>query len=169
MGRPKIFRIVRNLPEKNLFIPQNESIQHPPIPVENLTIVEFEALRLKHYEGLNQVSCARKMSISQSTFSRILEAAHKKITLALVEGRGIHVIGGNYNMRELFLGYGCSDCLYEWKTDLEGTYNEEDLNDETLKELLPLSPDIICPKCESKNVFRLKREIFKSSMGNRKM
>jgi len=44
-----------------------------------LTLAEFEAMRLKHYINLNQQNSAQSMGISQPTFSRVLDAAHKKI------------------------------------------------------------------------------------------
>ena len=52
---------------------------------------EMEALRLKNMEGLDQTACADKMTISQSTFQRILNAAYKKISAALIEGKAIKI------------------------------------------------------------------------------
>lgn len=56
-----------------------------------LSLDELEAIRLKHVEGLQQIGSAKKMGISQSTFHRILDRAHKKISTALVLGKAIKV------------------------------------------------------------------------------
>lgn len=162
MGRPKVFRIVRDLPAENFFMPQSIPINNMPRIVENLTIVEFEALRLKHYEKLKQEACAEKMDVSQSTFSRILRSAHEKITNALVDGIPIHVSGGRFNIKEVFLGYGCTDCMNEWKITVDPDIEMENISRSKLEELLPLESDVSCPKCDSSNVYRLKRDLIKS-------
>lgn len=53
---------------------------------------ELEALRLADVLDLSQTESATKMGVSQSTFQRMLAAAHKKAATALVEGRGINLI-----------------------------------------------------------------------------
>lgn len=100
-------------------------------------------MRLKHYLGLNQKAAAERMGVSQPTFSRILESAHQKNTLALLEGKEIKVYGGNFDYKLSFKGYGCLNCNYEW----------EDLN---------ASKDgkINCVKCNSKNVYFFVRELI---------
>lgn len=52
---------------------------------------EVEALRLKHVKGFSQVECASEMETSQSTFQRILQSAHKKISRGIIEGRAIRI------------------------------------------------------------------------------
>jgi predicted DNA-binding protein (UPF0251 family) len=56
-----------------------------------LHIDELEALRLKNLENLNQMRCAKKMKVSQSTFQRILVSAYRKIAAALVRGKAIRI------------------------------------------------------------------------------
>ena len=56
-----------------------------------LTIDEFEAIRLKDYEDLDQTAAAKKMNISQPTFARLLDTARKKVAQALTEGRILQV------------------------------------------------------------------------------
>ncbi len=48
---------------------------------------ELEALRLADFEGFYQEECAKRMGISRSTFSRILQSAHKKVADALLHGK----------------------------------------------------------------------------------
>ena len=57
-----------------------------------LNIDEMEAIRLCDLEDLEQIKCAKKMKISQSTFQRILASAHQKIAQALIGGRAIKII-----------------------------------------------------------------------------
>ncbi|MFX1480137.1 MAG: DUF134 domain-containing protein [Promethearchaeota archaeon] len=111
MGRRRHRRWVSQ-PPSNLYF-SNEA---PPTEDSIiLTIAEFEAMRLKHYVGLNQKVAAEKMGVSQPTFSRILESAHRKNTLALIEGKMIKIYGGDVDYRISFVGYGCLDCNYEWE------------------------------------------------------
>jgi len=57
----------------------------------DLKVDELEALRLCDLENLEQKEAARKMKISQSTLSRILRSARKKIAKALIEGKAIKI------------------------------------------------------------------------------
>ncbi len=89
MPRPKACKRIRFDPRVYYFKPQG-------IPLRELKEVflhaeEVEALRLKNVEGLNQVECAEKMGVSQSTFQRILSSAHKKTSKALIEGKAIRI------------------------------------------------------------------------------
>jgi len=63
-----------------------------------LTVDEFEAIRLKDLEGLDQANAAEKMKISQPTFFRLLDSARKKIADALVNGKAIRIEGGEYKL-----------------------------------------------------------------------
>ncbi len=51
-------------------------------------------MRLAHLEGVDQEKIAQKMGIHQSTISRILTSAHKKVTDALVNIKAIKIEGG---------------------------------------------------------------------------
>jgi predicted DNA-binding protein (UPF0251 family) len=61
-----------------------------------LTVDEFEAIRLADLENLYQEQAAEKMNVSRQTFGRIIEAAHKKVAEALVEGKALKIAGGEY-------------------------------------------------------------------------
>jgi predicted DNA-binding protein (UPF0251 family) len=61
-----------------------------------LSVDEFEAVRLKDLEGLDQNECATMMEISQSTFHRLVISARRKIADALTHGKTIKIEGGNY-------------------------------------------------------------------------
>lgn len=100
-------------------------------------------MRLKHYLGLNQKEAAERMGVSQPTFSRILESAHQKNTLALIVGKEIKVHGGNFNYKPGFRGYGCLNCNHEWE-DPDAS-RERKIN---------------CIKCNSNNVYYITRELI---------
>ena len=63
-----------------------------------LSVEELEALRLAHQEGLYQQAAAERMAVSRTTFGRVLDAAHRKVTRALVEGCALRIEGGSFCM-----------------------------------------------------------------------
>ena len=154
MGRRTRMRIVKAPPKNFYFHSSGDDLQS-----ENyitLTIAEFEAMRLKHHIDLPQgrsrgageptkprheLVCSEIMGVSQPTFSRILESAHKKVTKALIEGKEIRVQGGNVEYKEIFNGYGCLNCFEEWADDLATAERK-----------------VVCPKCESTKTYHLVRE-----------
>ena len=136
MGRRRHRRWVTQTPNNLYFSNEPPAEDHV-----TLNIAEFEAMRLKHYLGLNQKAAAEKMGISQPTFSRILESAHRKNTIALIEGKMIKVYGGNVDYRISFVGYGCLDCNHEWE-DIEASKDRK----------------VNCLKCNSNRVFYLVKE-----------
>ncbi|RLG19746.1 hypothetical protein DRN67_01890 [Candidatus Micrarchaeota archaeon] len=68
-----------------------------------LGVEEFEALRLKDMEGLEQAEIGRRMGVSQPTLHRLLGSARKKIAQALVNGFAIRIEGGNYTIKRRYL------------------------------------------------------------------
>ena len=92
-GRPKKYRIIRQDPKINQFSPRGR----PGRPDESeLSMDEFEAVRLADYMGLAQKEAAKSMRISQPTFSRILKKGRKNIAQALISGNIIKIQGGHY-------------------------------------------------------------------------
>ncbi|HEO98608.1 MAG TPA: DUF134 domain-containing protein [Epsilonproteobacteria bacterium] len=57
---------------------------------------EMEAIRLSDFEGLYQQECADRMGISRTTFSRIIERAHKKVADVLLHQKAL-VMMTEYN------------------------------------------------------------------------
>ncbi|MFX0155863.1 MAG: DUF134 domain-containing protein [Candidatus Hodarchaeota archaeon] len=139
MGRRRHRRWV-NQPPNNLYFATDPPKSDVSII---LTVAEFEAMRLKHFLGLNQKDAAERMGVSQPTFSRILESAHQKNTLALLQGKEIKVYGGNFEHKPSFRGYGCLNCNHEWE-DPEAT-KERKVN---------------CVNCNSRNVYYIIREFI---------
>ena len=59
-----------------------------------LTVDEFEAIRLADCEHLYQEQAAQRMNVSRQTFGRILDAARAKVAEALVHGKALSIQGG---------------------------------------------------------------------------
>ncbi len=92
-GRPKKYRIVRLDPKIAQFSPRGR----PGRPDEiDLSMDEFEAIRLTDHMGLPQKKACQSMRISQQTFSRILNRARRNIAHGLVNGNTIKIQGGHY-------------------------------------------------------------------------
>ncbi|MBS3089161.1 DUF134 domain-containing protein [Candidatus Pacearchaeota archaeon] len=96
MVRPRLCRRVRFNPDVTYFKPRG--IPLTELEETILNVDEFEAVRLKDLEGLEQEECAKKMNISQPTFHRMVISARKKIADAIVNGKAIRIEGGNFNM-----------------------------------------------------------------------
>ena len=90
--RPKKTRWVKCEPGERCFRPQCKPLNK--LEGVNLSIDEFEALRLAWFEGLLQEEAAKKMKISRPTFSRMMTSAQKKLADALVNIKAIRIEGG---------------------------------------------------------------------------
>jgi len=89
MVRPiKPRRILFN-PNVTYFKPRAVSLME----LEEVSLIadELETIRLCDFKNMSQIEAAKKMKTSQSTLSRILISAHKKIAEALVEGKAIKI------------------------------------------------------------------------------
>ena len=91
MSRPFRCRRIEQLPVYRSFSPDDiasaESVQ--------MTVDEFEALRLLDNEGLTQETCAARMNIARTTVTAIYDSARKKVADALVNGKRLLITGGH--------------------------------------------------------------------------
>lgn len=87
LGRKKIIRNIAGDHTKVCFKPCG--IRGRDLERIELDFDEMEAIRLSDHEGLYQQECADRMGISRTTFSRVLQQAHKKISDALLHGKAI--------------------------------------------------------------------------------
>ena len=96
MVRPRHCRRVGYEPQVTYFKPAGI----PVVDLEEtiLTVDEFEAVRLKDLEALEQEECAKNMGISQPTFHRLIVSAREKIANSIVNGKAIKIEGGNFKM-----------------------------------------------------------------------
>ncbi len=62
----------------------------------DLSVDEYEALRLADYEGFEHKEAAEKMGISRPTFTRLIDQARKKIASGIIEGKEISIEGGDF-------------------------------------------------------------------------
>ena len=96
MPRPFITRRVRFQPGITRFRPIGGRLSAANEVI--LTMGEFEAIRLKDFEEMDQIDAANKMNISQPTFNRLIKSARKKVAEAIVNGKAIRIEGGSYKM-----------------------------------------------------------------------
>ena len=59
-----------------------------------LTMDEFEALRLADYHAHSHEEAAAHMGVSRATFGRIIESARKKTADALLNAKALRIEGG---------------------------------------------------------------------------
>ena len=60
-----------------------------------LTVEEYEAVRLMDYLGLNQEESSAKMGVARSTVRQVYDTARRRLAPALEEGRRLHISGGD--------------------------------------------------------------------------
>lgn len=76
----------------------------------NLTVDEFECLRLLDYEQITQEECAKKMNIARTTVTSIYQDARYKLMDAIINGKKVEISGGNYELcleHPDCMGYNC--------------------------------------------------------------
>ncbi len=99
MARPFRCRRIEQFPAYRSFSPDDvvsaETIQ--------MTIDEFETLRLLDNEGLTQEECADRMNIARTTVTAIYVSARKKVAETLVYGKRLIITGGHCEFRPVRL------------------------------------------------------------------
>lgn len=96
LPRPRKWRKVCCLPESNLFGPLNAAINHENFV--NMTVDEYETIRLIDLEGFTQEECAKQMNIARTTVQGIYNDARNKLAQSLVNGKVLRIEGGNYKL-----------------------------------------------------------------------
>ncbi|MCK5223324.1 DUF134 domain-containing protein [Candidatus Calescamantes bacterium] len=129
MPRRKMQRIVHRPPLYTEFKPIG--IRRSSLDSIELSIDEYEAIRLADLEGMDHASAAEKMGISRPTFSRLIESARKKAAEFLVTGAHLIIQGGSIHFKRNRCI--CIDC---------GERYFADMSDKSL----------ICPKCGSRHI-----------------
>ncbi|NCC74261.1 MAG: DUF134 domain-containing protein [Sphingobacteriia bacterium] len=135
MARPTKWRKIENIPSVSYFVPSDKEIEESPKNI--LKLEELEALRLKDLEGLEQNECADKMEVSRPTFQRILLSARETIADSLINGKTIHIEGGNYTKN--ICSIMCLNCGNKWTESLENLKSPEIGN-------------YVCPACGSEKI-----------------
>lgn len=132
MPRPKKDRLVHRPPLYNRFKPIG--MRRGFLEEIELSLDEYEAIRLTDFEGLDHEKAAEEMEISRSTFTRLVDKARKKLALFLVEGKELIITGGNIHFRGNILR--CQDCGHMFNIDIK-------------------TKILSCPSCGSSNLLDL--------------
>lgn len=135
MSRPTKWRKIEQIPAVSLFVPSET--ETGTVSENILKLEELEAIRLKDLEGLEQGECADRMEVSRPTFQRILLSAREKIADSLVNGKAIHIEGGNFTQN--ICPVRCMDCGTEWRESFERLNSAG-------------SGSYRCPECGSGNI-----------------
>jgi len=102
-----------------------------------ITIDEYEALRLSDLMGMSYEEAADKMKVSRATFGRIVRRARKTLADALINGKAIIIQGGSYQIVDRSRIFMCNNCNKKWE-EARGTGRPEN-----------------CPMCNKKDFYRL--------------
>lgn len=92
MPRPRLQRIVAGQPVVTAYKPAGVPVGS--LQWVNLTLDEFEAIRLIDNDGLDQETVAGQMGVSRPTVTRILASARSKIARFLTQGQALLIQGG---------------------------------------------------------------------------
>jgi predicted DNA-binding protein (UPF0251 family) len=88
-GRPKKPRNIQKGPFTSQFSPRG----HVGRPGHTeISLSDFEAMRLADFIGLSQKEAAASMGVSQQTYSRILKGARKRLIEGIVLGKIINIM-----------------------------------------------------------------------------
>ena len=96
MPRPFKWRRVCCLPENSRYGPLNAAENDNG--VVQMSVDEYEAIRLIDTEGYTQEKCAEHMNVSRSTIQSIYDSARKKLSDSLVYGKVLWIEGGEYRL-----------------------------------------------------------------------
>lgn len=114
MPRPRCCRNIAGQPACKLFKPMG--LPAAGLEVVELTLEEYEAIRLADHEGLYQEQAAGRMGVSRQTFGRTVESARRKVARALVLGLALAIQAqpGEPGTRPEFRDFLCSACGHAW-------------------------------------------------------
>jgi uncharacterized protein len=149
MGRPMRWRRVEKIPQVTYFKPAGI----PMVMLEEvtLTVDEIEAIRLKDIENLEQEEGAQKMSVSRSTFARVLASARQKVADALINGKAVRIEGGNFQPASQ--RFTCEHG-HQWDVPFETSISAK---------------SGFCPECSSENVIAVPQLIQGTGRHRRRM
>ena len=129
MARPKNNRIVQTPPLYSEFKPIG--LRRSKLQTINLSLDEYEAIRLADNLGLSHLESSKEMNISRSTFSRLIDEARHKMAKFLVQGLFLQIEGGNIHFERDFVK--CNNCGFLFKVSIDKQVDE-------------------CPECKSDNL-----------------
>lgn len=113
MARPRKCRKVCALPENCGFAPMKEMNDENRVI---MAVDEYETIRLIDLVGYTQEECAAQMHIARTTVQGIYNEARRKLADALVNGKSLHIEGGDFDLCEgdsLHCGKKCEKFCYK--------------------------------------------------------
>jgi len=119
MPRNKIPRQVNAPPEFARFKPTG--VMSAALQQQELTLEEYEAVRLTDYLGMTHQEAAEEMGVARPTLTLLVEEARRKIMTFLVEGRELRIDGGDIHFRENLLK--CRGCGRSFRVTMENEIN----------------------------------------------
>lgn len=131
MPRPIKWRNVCGLPENEKFGPIDKSDSERKFI--NMTVDEYETIRLIDLEGFTQVQCAEQMNIARTTVQGIYTSARKKLAESLVNGSILTIKGGEYIIADgtgMGCRRGCKKCALRCRKKLQNSIDQKTNNEE---------------------------------------
>ena len=95
MGRPTKGKRISKIPQYQKFYGENKFQEKIVLLVE-----EYETIRLIDYLGYSQEECAKEMHIARTSVQSLYSDARRKLARFLIEGIGLVISGGNYQLKE---------------------------------------------------------------------
>lgn len=94
MARPTKCRRVCNIPQNTSFGPQTAK------EIIEMTVDEYETIRLIDLENLTQEECSIRMDVSRTTTQSIYSSARRKLANCLINNKLLKIQGGDYKICE---------------------------------------------------------------------
>lgn len=94
MVRPLKCRRVCNMPANTTFGSEQAS------KIIEMTVDEYETIRLIDLEGLTQEQCSVRMEVSRTTTQAIYSSAREKLADCLINNKLLKINGGDYRICE---------------------------------------------------------------------
>ena len=132
MARPRNNRTVHTPPLFNEFKPVG--VKRMDLQSINLSLDEYEAIRLADSLGLSHLESSEEMNVSRSTFSRLIESARKKIAEFILQGKILKIEGGNIHFDNNIIK--CHGCGHMFKISITEHIDQ-------------------CPECKSTDLFNM--------------
>lgn len=93
MARPKKSRRICSVPNVRKY-----NVSKDISSMIEITVDEYEAIRLIDYVGLTQQECAKQMEVARSTITAIYDSARYKISDSIINQKGLKVADGDYEL-----------------------------------------------------------------------
>ena len=94
MARPYKARRICSVPTIDTFGPLNQEMDS----AVELTLEEYETIRLIDWLDCTQEQCADQMGVARTTVQAVYNSARKKLAQVLVDGKRLCISGGAYEL-----------------------------------------------------------------------